>query len=77
MCSILGEFVLRQLHRYQNYTMFTFQGDEGGPLVCTRDGTSYLVGVLHHVDDLCFPTVPSVFTRISLYNAWIRSIIDA
>jgi secreted trypsin-like serine protease len=50
---------------------FMIQGDSGGPLV-TFDGT--LVGVVSRGSKDCPLEIPAVFTQVSHYVDWIRSI---
>ena len=46
--------------------LFTSQGDSGGPLVCDHGSAPELRGVTSWGVSGCYPTFPSVYTRI--YN---------
>lgn len=52
--------------------------DEGSPLVQTYGPTdtetTIVVGVLSKRSEMCDPTEPSVFTRLSVYYAWLYRI---
>uniref|UniRef100_A0A0N8EEU8 Clip-domain serine protease n=1 Tax=Daphnia magna TaxID=35525 RepID=A0A0N8EEU8_9CRUS len=52
--------------------------DEGSPLVQTYGPTdtetTIVVGVLSRRSEMCDPTEPSVFTRLSVYYAWLYRI---
>jgi secreted trypsin-like serine protease len=54
------------------------QGDSGGPLVRVGgDNCPIQVGLVSYGPTKCGVTRPSVYTRVSAYNAWIRSVIGA
>jgi len=58
------------------YNKRTCAGDSGGPLLDAFDGT--VLGVTsfgRRENGLCTPDTPSVFTRVSTYDAWIRSTV--
>jgi len=51
-------------------------GDSGGPLVCALPTGGYeLVGATSWGRSGCATTSPSVYTRVSAYNGWIRNAI--
>jgi trypsin len=48
-------------------------GDSGGPLVVLRgDGTAVLAGVSSYVRECAHPSVPSMFTRVASFSAFIQ-----
>lgn len=52
-----------------------WQGDSGGPLVCKDGSTWYLTGLTSWGVDCARPNIPGVYTRVSYYIPWIRSVI--
>ncbi|XP_053348809.1 plasma kallikrein-like [Clarias gariepinus] len=50
-------------------------GDSGGPLVCQDESTWYLTGITSWGLDCAKPNIPGVYTRVSYYVPWIRSMI--
>ncbi|XP_076437031.1 kallikrein-12-like [Babylonia areolata] len=51
------------------------QGDSGGPLVCECGGVTSNVGIVSYgVNGCASDGYPDVFTRVSSYLPWIRSI---
>jgi len=46
-------------------------GDSGGPLVCSLNNEYTLAGVTSFGPTTCSTSMPSVYTRISSYRAWI------
>lgn len=52
-------------------------GDEGSPLVVVGDGDEPVVVGLFSYNDECNAAVPSVFTRVSVYYAWIGKTAGA
>ncbi|KAF4073797.1 hypothetical protein AMELA_G00247520 [Ameiurus melas] len=53
----------------------TCDGDSGGPLVCKDGSTWYLTGLTSWGVDCAQPNIPGVYTRVSYYIPWIRSVI--
>ncbi|XP_017310654.1 plasma kallikrein [Ictalurus punctatus] len=53
----------------------TCDGDSGGPLVCKDGSTWYLTGLTSWGVDCARPNIPGVYTRVSYYIPWIRSVI--
>ncbi|KAL3320740.1 hypothetical protein Ciccas_000577 [Cichlidogyrus casuarinus] len=51
-------------------------GDSGGPLVCHLDGTYHLAGVVSATHAKSPEWFPGIFTRVTAYTPWIRSIIN-
>ena len=47
-------------------------GDSGGPVFINVSGKFYTVGIVSYGSDPCVP--PSVYTRVSYYTNWIKSI---
>lgn len=52
-------------------------GDSGGPLVCFDNGIWVLEGITSWGSQDCFPFQPSVYTRVSSFEGWIRAIISS
>lgn len=48
-------------------------GDSGGPLTCTVDGTPYLVGLASWVYSGCVTSYPSVYVDVANYLSWVSS----
>ncbi|CAH2987015.1 unnamed protein product [Chilo suppressalis] len=46
-------------------------GDSGGPLMYKTKGQNHIVGILNFGSKTCGDGQPSVYTRVSRYNAWI------
>ena len=40
-----------------------FQGDGGAPLVCRKEGITYLVGNAYDITEDCNPANPSLFVK--------------
>ena len=49
-------------------------GDSGGPLVCKVGDVYKLAGVTSFGRASCNVTYPTVYTRVSFYRDWIKSI---
>lgn len=47
-------------------------GDSGGPLVKTLSGTDYLAGLVSFGSLDCDPSLPTIYTRIPSFTAWIE-----
>lgn len=47
-------------------------GDSAGPMY--RNDNGQLVGLLSHVEPLCDPATPQIYTRIQTFRDWIRNI---
>ena len=55
---------------------FTYvQGDAGAPLLCQKHGLYFLFGLISWGSRQC-DQKPAVFSKISVYNSWINSIIE-
>ncbi|KAL4225605.1 Chymotrypsinogen B [Mactra antiquata] len=51
-------------------------GDSGSPLVCASGQIWMLVGIASWVgSSTCSPSYPSVYTRISSFEHWVRSVM--
>ncbi|XP_034937801.1 chymotrypsin-like protease CTRL-1 [Chelonus insularis] len=50
------------------------QGDSGGPLIVYKDNQYVQIGIVSYGDSDCPSTLPGVFTKISFYHRWIRSV---
>uniref|UniRef100_A0AAY5KHL2 trypsin n=1 Tax=Esox lucius TaxID=8010 RepID=A0AAY5KHL2_ESOLU len=53
------------------------QGDSGGPLTCNKQGTHVLYGIVSWGDQCGRQNKPGVYTRVSHFNNWIKSKIQA
>lgn len=54
----------------------TCLGDSGGPLIMESDGGFVQIGITSFGDSPCGqPDVPSVYTRVSQFQAWIKSYV--
>nr|KAG5711309.1 hypothetical protein BaRGS_006006 [Batillaria attramentaria] len=54
------------------------RGDSGGPVVCSKMGRFYLVGIVSWGEDTCvLDGYPDVVTRVASYRNWIRSIVGS
>ncbi|XP_078131867.1 serine protease 27-like [Sander vitreus] len=51
------------------------QGDSGGPLVIKKGSTWIQSGIVSFGRGCGLPNIPGVYTRVSQYQEWIRSII--
>lgn len=62
--------------RYDRQFEFpVFKGDSGGPLIVFEsDDEPVQVGIVSYGDSDCPSTRPSVFTRVSAYNSWIKKV---
>lgn len=52
------------------------RGDSGGPLTKNIGGADTLVGIVSFGSADCDPTVPSVYTNVAFYSAWIEFILS-
>jgi secreted trypsin-like serine protease len=48
------------------------QGDSGGPLIFPKNENFYLIGVVSYGYKCAEPGFPGVYTKVALYNNWIR-----
>ncbi|CAF5152884.1 unnamed protein product, partial [Rotaria sp. Silwood1] len=54
----------------------TCQGDSGGPLMAYVDNVWQLYGITSYGYQCAFPGIPAVYTRVTHYIDWIKSIIS-
>ncbi len=54
----------------------TCQGDSGGPLVVVVNGLPVLAGLTSNGSDCASAQLPGVYTRLTTYLPWIRSLAD-
>ncbi|RWR98603.1 chymotrypsinogen B-like protein [Dinothrombium tinctorium] len=60
---------------------FVSDGDSGGPLMLYRDGSWAIVGIIrehfvNNITQVCNPSCPSIYTRVSRHLGWINGVID-
>jgi secreted trypsin-like serine protease len=62
----------------RNLTLDTCQGDSGGPIMyfSTKKGRWILTGIISYGYRCALRDYAGVYTRISVYIDWIKSIID-
>ena len=54
------------------------RGDSGGPLLSLDSNfRSVLRGIVSFGDTKCDGEIPGIYTRVSRYVRWIRSVIDS
>ncbi|XP_067656997.1 serine protease 1-like [Haliotis asinina] len=60
---------------YRNGGVGVCSGDSGSPLVCREDGKDVIAGVVSFTSRDRPGEFPAVFTRVTDYVTWIRSVI--
>lgn len=58
-------------------TKDTCAGDSGGPLMMFNDGRWYLMGITSYGRSCADPNQPGIYTRVSYYDSFIRSVINS
>ncbi|XP_071082923.1 chymotrypsinogen A-like [Haliotis cracherodii] len=54
------------------------RGDSGGPMMCSKNGRYYLVGITSWGEESCTEYgYPNIFTRVSNYMKWITDTMKA
>uniref|UniRef100_A0A8D0GJF0 Hyaluronan binding protein 2 n=1 Tax=Sphenodon punctatus TaxID=8508 RepID=A0A8D0GJF0_SPHPU len=53
----------------------TCQGDSGGPLTCIKNGSYYIYGIVSWGDLCGLRFKPGVYTRVTRFLNWIRTVI--
>jgi secreted trypsin-like serine protease len=79
VCQYVYDFDVRKQICAGNpqYTKDSCQGDSGGPLMYEVNGQWTLSGVVSYGDECAKLYYPGVYTRVSYYTPWIRSVISA
>lgn len=52
-------------------------GDSGSPLMCSNNGVLYQAGIASFATSLNSASTPGVFTRVTSYAGWIKSVISS
>nr|XP_012151829.1 PREDICTED: transmembrane protease serine 11D-like [Megachile rotundata] len=75
-CSLFWGITKKHVCTAANYGQDACQGDSGGPLIVVENGVPLQIGIVSYGDANCPSNRPGVFSRITGYIDWIRSVTE-